>query len=184
MKNEKIYFVKERDLINLRESAKKVKELEKEKNRMKDKLISILADFENYRKRVEKEKKDLMKYGNELLILQLIPFYEIFEGVLKQLEKTASVEDIKKGLELLRKEFGKLLEKFGVKKIDAKGKKFDPSIHEATGIIETDEYEDGIVIEEEKAGYIYNDRVIKPSLVKVSKKKEKNNAEDKSTCES
>ncbi|MCM8804210.1 MAG: nucleotide exchange factor GrpE [Candidatus Omnitrophica bacterium] len=189
MKKERIYFIKETDLKNLRELSKKAKEFEKEKEELnnkieelKDKYLRTLAEFENYRKRVEKEKKDILKYGNENLILQLIPFDEIFENVLKQIDKAPSIEIIKKGFELLKKEFTKLLEGLGVKKINAIGEKFDPKLHEGVGFIETDEVEEGIIIEEEKSGYIYNDRVIRPSLVKVAKKM-KDNVENKSTCE-
>jgi molecular chaperone GrpE len=179
MKKERIYFVKESDLKNLREFAKKVKELEKEKKELtekfedlKDKYLRLLAEFDNYRKRVEKEKNEILKYGNENIILQLIPFDEIFENVLKQMEKSNSTENIKIGIELLKKEFTKLLETFGVKKISSIGEKFDPKFHEATGFIETDDRENGIIIEEEKSGYIYNDRVIRPALVKIAKKKD------------
>lgn len=178
IKMEKIYHIKERDLQNLRESAKKIKFLKEENEKMKllieelkDKYLRILADFDNYRKRVEKEKSDILKYGNEMMILQLIPFDEIFENVLKQIEKTPNIDMIKQGLELLKKEFTKLLENFGVKKITSIGEKFDPHFHEAVGIIETDEHEEGTIIEEEKSGYIYKDRVIKPSRVKVARKK-------------
>ncbi|HOK56374.1 MAG TPA: nucleotide exchange factor GrpE [bacterium] len=186
--NKKIYYVKEDDLNNLREIAKKFKELLKEKEKsdkkieeLNDKYLRTLAEFDNYRKRIEREKRDILKYGNENLILQLIPFDEIFESVLKQIDRTPSVEVIKKGLELLKKEFEKFLENLGVKKIQAKGEKFNPHFHEATGVIETDDFEDGIIVEEEKSGYLYNDRVIKPSMVKVAKRKSKNNVEDKGT---
>ncbi|MFN4226730.1 MAG: nucleotide exchange factor GrpE [Candidatus Ratteibacteria bacterium] len=187
-KSEKIYFIKEDDLKNLREIAKKFKELEKEKEKLdkkieelNDKYLRTLAEFDNYRKRIEKEKRDLIKYGNENLILQLIPFDEIFENVLKMIDENSSSEVIKKGLELLKKEFEKFLESQGVKKIIAKGEKFDPNLHEAVGIIETEEVDDGIIIEEDKSGYMYKDKVIRPSMVKVAKKKSKNNVEDRST---
>jgi molecular chaperone GrpE len=178
MKKEKIYFIKESDLKNLRDFAKKVKELQFEKEslnekfaHLKDKYLRLLAEFDNYRKRVEREKEEILKYGNENIILQLIPFDEIFENVLKQMEKINSDQNIKKGLELLKKEFTKLLETFGVKKISSVGEKFDPRFHEAIGFIEIEDKEDGIIIEEEKSGYIYNDRVIKPALVKIVKNK-------------
>ncbi len=185
MKKERIYFVKESDLKNLREFAKKVKELQKENDlwnekfeQLKDKYLRLLAEFDNFRKRTEREKKEILKYGNENIILQLIPFDEIFENVLKQMDKIDSLESIKKGIELLKKEFTKLLENFGVKKISSIGEKFDPRFHEASGFVETETFEDGIIVEEEKSGYIYNDRVIRPALVKIAKKKNV----DKSAC--
>lgn len=179
MNKERIYFVKESDLKNLREFAKRVKELEKEKEELnnkleelKDKYLRLLAEFDNFRKRVEKEKRDIMKYGNENIILQLIPFDEIFENVLKQIDKSPKLEVIKDGIELLKKEFTKLLEGFGVKRMKAVGEKFNPQFHEAIGFVETDDIEDGIIIEEAKSGYIYNDRVIRPSMVKIAKRKD------------
>ncbi|MGC8977319.1 MAG: nucleotide exchange factor GrpE [Candidatus Ratteibacteria bacterium] len=189
-KEQRIYFIKENDLKNLRELARKSKEIEKEKeelnkmiNELKDKYIRLLAEFDNYRKRVEKEKKDILKYGNENIILQLIPFDEIFESVLKQMDKITSLDGIKQGVELLKKEFSKLLESLGVKKIESIGKKFDPKFHEGVGYVETDDFEEGTIIEEEKSGYIYNDRVIKPSFVKVARRKIKDNDQDKGTCQ-
>lgn len=187
---ERIYYVKEKDLINLRELAKKAKALQQERENLnkvieelKDKYLRALAEFDNYRKRVEKEKREIMKYANENFILQLIPFDEIFESVLKHMEKNSSPEAIKQGLEILKKEFTKLLENSGVKKIKTKGEKFNPDFHEATGIIETDQYDENTIIEEEKPGYIYNERVIKPAMVKIAKKvgSSKENVEDKGT---
>ncbi|MCM8766450.1 MAG: nucleotide exchange factor GrpE [Candidatus Omnitrophica bacterium] len=184
----KIFFVKEDDLKNLREIAKKFKEIVKEKEKLdkkieelNDKYLRTLAEFDNYRKRIEKEKMDLIKYGNENLILQLIPFDEIFENVIKMIEQNPSPEVIKKGLELLKKEFEKFLESHGVKRIKAKGEKFNPNLHEAVGVIEMDGIEDGIILEEDKSGYIYKDKVIRPSMVRVAKSKSKDNVEDKST---
>ena len=178
MKKEKIYFIKESDLKNLRESTKRAKELENERKllnekfeQLKEKYLRLLAEFDNYRKRVEREKNEILKYGNENIILQLIPFDEIFEKVLNHMEKTDSLENIKNGIELIKKEFTKLLESFGVRKISSIGEKFDPRFHEATGFVETENEEDGIIVEEEKSGYIYNDRIIRPALVKISKKK-------------
>lgn len=188
MKNEKIYYIKEKDLINLRKLAKKAKELEKERenlnktiDQLKDKYLRVLAEFDNYRKRVEREKKEIMKYGNENFILQIIPFDEIFENVLKHIDKSHSHEVIKQGLEILKKEFTKLLENSGVKKIKTKGEKFNPVFHEATGIIETEEYQEDTIVEEEKPGYIYHDKVIRPAMVKIAKKTIKDNVENKGT---
>ncbi|MCM8785182.1 MAG: nucleotide exchange factor GrpE [Candidatus Omnitrophica bacterium] len=189
--NKKIYFIKEDDLKRLREIAKKFKEIGKEKEELNkkieelnDKYLRTLAEFDNYRKRAEREKRDLIKYGNENLILQLIPFDEIFENVIKMTDRNSSPEVIKKGIELLKKEFEKFLESHGVKKIKAKGEKFDPNLHEAVGVVETDEIEDGIILEEDKSGYIYKDKVIRPSMVRVAKRKSKDNVEDKSTSKS
>ncbi|MCX8082802.1 MAG: nucleotide exchange factor GrpE [bacterium] len=187
-------IIKVEDLNNLRESAKKVKELEKNLKKMeeditllKDKYIRILADFDNYKKRVEKEKQDIFKFGTENLILQLLPFDDIFESVLKQMENNPSPDIIHKGVEMLKREFTKFLEGIGVKKIDTKGTLFNPEIHEASEIVETDEYKEGEIIEEIRSGYSFHNRVIRPALVKVSKKppsKTAINSNDGNSCSS
>ncbi|MCM8820961.1 MAG: nucleotide exchange factor GrpE, partial [Candidatus Omnitrophica bacterium] len=167
------------DLNNLRKSAKKAKEMEKqmikmeeENSLLKDKYIRTLADFDNYKKRVEKEKQDIFKFGTENLVLQLLPFDDIFESVLKQMDNNPSPETIHKGVEMLKREFTKFLEGIGVKKINTKGTSFNPELHEASETVETEDYKEGEVIEEIRSGYSFHNRVIRPALVKVAKKPE------------
>ena len=177
MKKEKeIYHVKKEDLEKLREKARnekilaqKIKELENQIGELKDRYLRLAAEFDNYRKRTEKEKQDIFKYGTETLVMQLIPFDDIFETVLKQMEKNTSPEVIHQGVELLKKEFTKLLDSIGVKRIETEGKKFDPKYHEASEMVETSEYEDGEIIEEERPGYMLHDRIIRPAVVKVAR---------------
>jgi len=178
MKGEKDrVIIKMSDLNNLKESAKKKKELEDKMKKMeeelsllKDKYIRTLADFDNYKKRMEKEKQDIFKYGTENLVLQLLPFDDIFEGVLKQMDNNPAPDTIHKGVEMLKREFTRFLEGIGVKKIDTKGRHFNPELHEAAETVETEEYKEGEVIEEIRSGYSFHDRVIRPALVKVAKK--------------
>jgi len=186
---ERIFHIKEKDLKNLREKARKVKELEKKLEvmlqqieEMKDKYLRVLAEFDNYRKRTEKEKKELLQYGIENYVQTLLPFDEIFEKIVKQFDgnENISVNSVIEGLKLLRKEFSNLLSSLGIKKIESVGKKFDPVLHEAKGYVETDEYPEGYVVEEERSGYMLNEKVIRPSWVKVAKKKISSD-EDKKT---
>jgi len=170
-------IIKMSDLNNLKESAKKKKELEDKVKKMeeelsllKDKYLRTLADFDNYKKRTEKEKQDIFKFGTENLVLQLLPFDDIFEGVLKQMDNNPSPDTIHKGVEMLKREFTRFLESIGVKKIDTKGTFFNPELHEAAEIIETEDYKEGEVIEEIRSGYSFHNRVIRPALVKVAKK--------------
>jgi len=156
-------YIKENDLKNLRENTKKLKKAEENLSRinkqleeMKEKYLRLAADFDNYKRRVEKEKQDIFKYGIENLIMQLIPFDDIFESVLKQMENKPSPEIVHKGLEMLKTEFSKILEAAGVKKINSLNNRFDANIHEASEVIETDDYQDGQIIEEERAGYLLN----------------------------
>lgn len=178
MKKEKeIYHIKKKDLEKLREKAinekiltEKIKKMEEHLAELKDRYLRLAAEFDNYRKRAEREKQDIFKYGTESLVMQLIPFDDIFEAVLKQMEKDTSPEVIHQGVELLKKEFTKLLDSIGVKRIKTEGKKFDPKYHEASGTVETSEYEDGEIVEEERAGYMLHDRIIRPAVVKVAKR--------------
>ena len=177
MEKEKIYHIKEKDLNKLKETAKKRKELEqKNKNlqekleELKDRYLRLAAEFDNFRKRTEREKQEIYKYGAQNLFRQLLQFDSIFETVLKQMEKTPSPEVIHQGIELLKKEFTKFLEENGVKRIETIGKKFDPAIHEAAGVVETDKYEEGEIIEEEQPGYIFHNIILKPPVVKIAKR--------------
>lgn len=176
-KEEKMISIREADLKNLRESAKKLKEAEKDLtdlnskiSEFKDKYLRLAAEFDNYKKRTEKEKRDIFKYGIENFITQLIPFDDIFESVLNQIEKKPSPEIVHQGLQMLKTEFTKILKTAGVQKIDVIGKSFDANLHEASEIIETDELADGEIIEEERVGYLLNGKVLRPALVKVAKK--------------
>lgn len=177
MEKEKVFHIKEKDLKNLRENQRKKQELEKENKELKEKLeelkdryLRLAAEFDNYRKRMEKEKQEIYKYAAQNIFRQLLQFDAIFETVLKQMELKSDVKNIHQGIELLKKEFLRILEENGVKKIETKGKKFNPDIHEAVGVVETDEFEDGVIVEEEQPGYFYHDKILKHPLVKVAKK--------------
>jgi len=179
-KKERIIPVREKDLGKLRKKVKmgkefdeRISQLELKEKELKDKYLRVVAEFDNYRKRTEKEKKDIFQYGVENFILQLLPFDDIFESVLKQLETTSSSEAIHQGLEMLRKEFTNLLNSLGVKKIESVGKSFDPVIHEASEVVKTTKFHEGKIIEQERAGYFLHDKVLRPALVKVAKHPEK-----------
>ncbi|HNS32373.1 MAG TPA: nucleotide exchange factor GrpE [bacterium] len=166
------------DLKNLRDSARRLKKAEesmvllnKQVLEIKDKYLRLAAEFDNYKKRSEKEKQEIFRYGTENLVMQLIPFDDIFESVLKQMENKPSPEIIHQGLQMLKKEFAKILETAGVSKIISNKSHFDANIHEASEMIETSDYDEGQIVEEERAGYMLNGKIIRPSLVKVAKKK-------------
>lgn len=191
-KEDKIISIKEDDLNKLKEHSRKLKELEEEVKKrdaeilqLKDRCLRIAAEFDNYKKRTAREKQDIFRFGTENFIMQLLPFDDIFESVVRQLENNPSSELIHKGMEMLKKEFTKLLDGIGVQKIESVGKPFNPAFHEASGTVETDRYEEGTVVEEERPGYILHSRVLRPALVKVSKKpvvQKPDNNEDSGTC--
>ncbi len=132
-------------------------------------LKYLQADFDNYRKRFEKEKEQIIKLSNEDLISELIVVLDDFDNSMKIIENKD-----KEGIMLIYKKLSKILHDNGLKQIEALGKKFDPNFHEAI-VKEKSDKEEGIILEEIQKGYILNSKVIRYSKVKVAEnKKEKN----------
>lgn len=136
---------------------------------MNDKYLRLYAEFENYKKRVNKDKEELVKYGNEQLIYELLPVIDNLEMALKHSTNETS-EGLVQGVEITLKEFLRTLEKFGLTPIEATGKPFDPSVHHAMTLIEKEDIGEKIVVEEFRKGYMFRDKVLRPSLVAVSKR--------------
>lgn len=132
----------------------------------KDKLQRIHADFENFKKRSEKEKQEFVKYANEGVILNMIEIYEDLQRAL-QVEND---KDLKEGVELIYKKFTKTLKDEGVEEIPAEHEKFDPYKHEAMLTENNPDYENNEIIQDLQKGYTLNDKVIRYSKVKVCKK--------------
>lgn len=139
----------------------------------KDKYLRLYAEFENARKRMEREKIEFIKYANEGIISE-------FLSVLDNLERTVEVAQAKhedyeaflKGVEMVMKNLYEMLKSYGVKPIDAKGKMFDPHCHEILIQEETDSVEEATVLEELQKGYYLEDKVLRTAKVKVAKKKD------------
>ncbi len=156
----------EKELVNELEATKK--QLQEEK----DRCLRMSAEFDNFRKRTLKEREEFIKYANEKLVLELLDVYESLERGLENAKKTDNSEKLLEGMELIYKQFKNVLEKNGLTPVKALGEKFDPYKHEAMMQTLTDEYDDGIVLEELARGYMLNNRVIRYSKVRVSKRKE------------
>jgi molecular chaperone GrpE len=150
----------------LAESEEQTKELE-------DRLLRLAAEFDNYRKRTAKEFGYLVKNANENLILQLLNTLDNFERALDSAKTSNDYENFHKGVELIYTHMKDILTKEGLKEIEALGKPFDPNFHEAVNQAESDEYDEGIVMEEMSKGYMLNDRLLRASKVVVSKGKMK-----------
>ena len=160
---EKIITLKESEYLKLKEEADKAREYW-------DRILRLQADFENSRKRFEREKQDFVKFANEGIILELL-------NILDDLERTVSLAESKhqdlpaflKGAEMILAHLYEMLKEYGVKPIDAEGKLFDPNYHEALMQIEDKDVPEHTVVEELQKGYLLNDRVIRTAKVKVSK---------------
>ena len=149
---------------------KKDEEIQNLEDKIEDyhsQLLRLHADFDNYKKRSEKEIKEYVKYANEGLILKIIEAYEDLERALKA-DKS---HDLKEGLKMIHKKLKTILEGEGLCEIEAHGEKFDPYKHEALMVEDNKDYDDDTVIEELGKGYTLDSKVIKYSKVKVCKKK-------------
>jgi len=130
-----------------------------------DKLKYLQADFDNYRKKFDKEKESIIRLANENLIQELIVILDDFESSIRLTENDKN----KEGILQMKKKFFDLLQKHGLKEIESLGKKFDPNFHDVL-CKELSEHNDNVVIEEIQKGYILCSKVIRPSKVKISKK--------------
>ncbi len=148
---------------------KRLAELEREKKEWEERCFRVAAEFDNYRKRVEKEKQEIFQIATEKLVRCLLPFDEIFEKVLRQIEEdTQHAQSVRQGLQMLQKEMSNILAKLGVTRIETVGKPFNPFLHEAAGTVETDKVPERYIVEEERAGYRLKEQVIRPAVVKVA----------------
>lgn len=146
-------------------------QLETELQELNDKYLRLYAEFENYKRRVNKDKEDIIRYGNESLLNALLPVIDNLELALKHASDGVS-DGLVQGVEITLKEMNKTLEKFGLKAIDAEGRHFDPSVHHAMTQVVRDDIEENIVVEEFRKGYMLKEKVLRPSLVAVSKRSE------------
>lgn len=133
-------------------------------------LKYMQADFENYRKRTDRQMEDVRKYSNERIIVQLLDVVDELEMAIKSACSTNSRETLTEGVEMTLSKLKKVLEKEGVSPIDCLGKPFDSSKHDAVSKVEKDDVKGCTVIEEIRKGYNMKEKVIRPSVVKVAVK--------------
>lgn len=156
----------EADIKRLAESLEqKAKEAEANQN----KFLRACADLENYKKRADKEKSELINFSNEKLIKELIPVADNLERAIDHIEDESDLAAIKDGIKLVRDSLLAVLKKFGVEAASAIGEKFDPTRHEAVSQEEASECEHGTVIREFHKCYYLNGRLIRPAMVVISK---------------
>ncbi len=139
----------------------------KEVEELNDSLLRLQADFQNYKRRSEEAKKSSIDYGVERVILDLLPAIDNFERALDSVEDEE--DSFYKGIYLIYEELTKVMKKNKVEEIDALYKEFDPNLHHAVFMEESEEYEENIILEVLQKGYKLKDKVIRPSMVKVSK---------------
>jgi molecular chaperone GrpE (heat shock protein) len=141
--------------------------LQAEKDELMQTMIRRQADFENYRKRVEREKDDDRRRGTERLLEDLLPVLDAFDRAVKAHDNPA-YEEYRKGLHIIQQQLWSMVTKHGLEKIDAAGKPFDPRFHQAIESVQTTEHAEGTNIEVLQDGYLFHGRVLRPSIVRVA----------------
>jgi molecular chaperone GrpE len=140
-----------------------------DKGALYDKLLRLQAEFDNYRKRVERERAELYQHGRDDVLLQFLPVVDNFERALSSLETSeGDAEALRHGVELIHKQFKDALSKFGLEAVEAVGQAFDPHVHEAVTTEVTDKHKENTVIQEFQRGYRIGDRLLRPAKVKVA----------------
>lgn len=146
---------------------KQLEEKEKEAADYKDQLLRLQADFMNFKRRSEKSKQDTIAYALESFVSDILPIIDNFERALESNEDKDS--SFSEGVSLIYTDLKKLLEKNNVEKIEALNEEFDPNLHHAVFMEESEDHDENMVIEVLQTGYKIKDRVIRPAMVKVSK---------------
>jgi len=170
---------------NSKESQKQIQEIEKRLSLKQEKAEEYLmrlkylqADFENYRKRTERETNELTVRCNEKLVAELLCVVDDLERALHSGKETDDASALLKGVEMIQQNLGRMLEKEGLEHIDAVGKVFDPEFHEIAVKIPRNDCEEGLVLEEVRRGFVFKGRVLRPCMVNIScladKEKDKN----------
>jgi len=147
--------------------AERAARLQAEKDELMQTLVRRQADFENYRKRVERERQEDRRHGTARLIEDLLPVLDAFERALKAHDDPA-YEEYRKGLEMIYRQLWDKLARHGLERIIAEGKPFDPHYHQAIERVESDEHPEGTVLEVLQDGFLFHGRVVRPSMVRVS----------------
>lgn len=158
-KEKKRHFIK---------AEKKEDKLKEQLNELNDKVVRQMAEFDNYRKRTEKEKQAMFETGAKSVIEKLLPVVDNFERGLAALEEGAERTPFEEGMLMTYKQLMTELEKLEVKPLDAVGKEFDPNLHNAVMHVDDESLGENIVVEELQKGYTYRDTVVRHSMVKVA----------------
>ena len=160
-----------------------ISKLNEEIENLKEERLRTLAEMDNLRKRFEKDKIDSIRYGNHNLARDILTLGDNLSRALDAIssdeKRSESFNNLIDGLNIVQKEFVTILEKHGVKKIESINKKFDHNYHQAMLEVETDEFNEGYVVQEIQSGFTMHDRLLRPSMVGVSKKLDNKKKEPK-----
>jgi molecular chaperone GrpE len=134
-----------------------------------NRYLRAQADFDNFRRRARQDKEYLAKYASEKLIVQLLPILDNFERALSVSKDKPDFEAFLKGVDMIYRQLDTVMAQEGLQAMNTAGQPFDPDIHQAIMQVDSEEHEEGIVVEEIQKGYRLKDKVLRPAMVKVSK---------------
>ena len=143
--------------------------LRAEAEEQNQRYLRLVADFDNFRKRTAQEKDELARYSVGKFITELLPMIDNFERALATVEKNEEVKNYLTGIEMVYKQLMETLFKEGLEVIPAEGQKFDPNLHEAIMQVDAEGVEEDIVVEDLRKGYIFKEKVLRPTMCKVSR---------------
>ena len=158
----------EKDGFFGRKYKKELAKKEEELNALKDRYMRTLAEYENYRKRTEKEKADIYTYAVKDVMTKMLPILDNLERGLALIPEESKADPVAEGMDKICKQFQKTLQDIGVKPIEAEGKEFDPNLHNAVMHVEDENLGENVVAEELQKGYTYKESVVRHSMVKVA----------------
>lgn len=156
-----------------------IERLRKENEELRNRILYLHAEMDNFRKRTAREKEQLIAYGNEKLVRELITVLDHLELALSHGEEDEKIRKFLSGVEMTYNEFLNILKKFGVEQIDDEGGKFDPNVHEAVSSVPVEGKEPGTIYQVVRKGYTLNGRLIRPVQVVVVREPEKGDGEEK-----
>ena len=147
-----------------------IQKLEEEVSDLNDQLLRRAADFDNFRKRMFREKEESIKYANAALLTDLLAIIDDFERAIQSASDSKDFDAFHTGVSMIEKQMVSILERnWGLKRFSANGELFDPEKHEAIAVEQTDEHDKEIVLEDYQKGYLLHDRVLRPAKVKVAR---------------
>ncbi|KGP73144.1 nucleotide exchange factor GrpE [Pontibacillus yanchengensis] len=149
-------------------ASNEVEQLRQEKDETYQRLLRLQADYDNFRRRSQKERENDLKYKSQDLVEELLPIVDNFERALQTDVQDDSAKSFVEGMNMVYRQLKDALNKQGVEEIPAVGEEFDPNMHQAVMQVDDENYGSNVVVEELQKGYKLKDRVIRPSMVKVN----------------
>ena len=149
--------------------AEALKAKSQELERLQERLLRLQAEFDNTRKRAAREKAEFLKFANEELLLRLLPVLDNLDRAIASASPDGACASLRDGVEMTARLFRSTLERVGVRPVEAMGRPFDPTVHQAVAQVEAPGQEENLVVEEVQKGYLLEGRVLRPAMVKVSR---------------